>query len=379
MISKLAQSISPFYVMEVLERAQQLERRGAGIIHLEIGEPDHNTDSQICKHAISSINAGDTKYTHSLGIAELRQQLSLFYNKRYAVNVSPENIIVTMGSSPALFLSFASMLNPGDEIILTDPHYACYPQIIRITGGVPKYVKIYEHEDFQIDVKRLKKQITTKTKAVLINSPSNPTGMVLSKRVMKELSELQIPIISDEIYHGLVYEGKEHSILEFTEGAIVVSGFSKLYSMTGWRLGYMIVPEQYVRPIQKLQQNLFISASSFVQTAGITALKMNRNKITKIVNKYRQRRDIMVSGLKGLGFDIHRVPDGAFYVFVNTKKINKNSYKLAFDILEKAHVALTPGIDFGKGGEGYMRFSYANSVKNIKEGIARLQKYLNER
>lgn len=376
MISKLAKSISPFYVMEVLERAQQLERKGINIVHLEIGEPDHNTDSQICKKAVSSIKSGDTKYTHSLGVAELREELSLFYKKKYNISVSAQNVIVTTGSSPALFLCFASILDPGDEIILTDPHYACYPQIIKIAGGVAKFVRIYEQEDFQIDVSRLKKLISKKTKAILINSPSNPTGMLVNNDVMEQLAELRIPIISDEIYHGLVYEGKEQSILEFTESAIVVSGFSKLYSMTGWRLGYMIVPDPYVRPIQKLQQNLFISANSFVQSSGIEALRLSDNKIKNIVGKYKKRRDIMVTGLRDLGFDIKKVPDGAFYVFINTKKINTNSYELAFDILEKSHVALTPGIDFGSGGEGYLRFSYANSVENIKEGIARLKKYI---
>lgn len=376
MISKLAKSISPFYVMEVLERAQQLERKGINIVHLEIGEPDHNTDSQICKKAVSSIKSGDTKYTHSLGVAELREELSLFYKKKYNLSVSAQNVIVTTGSSPALFLCFASILDPGDEIILTDPHYACYPQIIKIAGGVAKFVRIYEQEDFQIDVSRLKKLISKKTKAILINSPSNPTGMLVNKDVMEQLAELRIPIISDEIYHGLVYEGKEQSILEFTESAIVVSGFSKLYSMTGWRLGYMIVPDPYVRPIQKLQQNLFISANSFVQSSGIEALRLSDNKIKNIVGKYKKRRGIMVTGLRDLGFDIKKVPDGAFYVFINTKKINTNSYELAFDILEKSHVALTPGIDFGSGGEGYLRFSYANSVENIKEGIARLKKYI---
>ena len=376
MISKLAKSISPFYVMEVLERAQQLERKGINIVHLEIGEPDHNTDSQICKKAVSSIKSGDTKYTHSLGVAELREGLSLFYKKKYNLSVCPQNVIVTTGSSPALFLCFASILDPGDEIILTDPHYACYPQIIKIAGGVAKFVRIYEQEDFQIDVSRLKKLISKKTKAILINSPSNPTGMLVNKDVMEQLAGLRIPIISDEIYHGLVYEGKEQSILEFTQSAIVVSGFSKLYSMTGWRLGYMIVPDPYVRPIQKLQQNLFISANSFVQSSGIEALRLSNNKIKNIVGKYKKRRDIMVTGLKDLGFDVKKVPDGAFYVFINTKKINTNSYELAFDILEKSHVALTPGIDFGSGGEGYLRFSYANSVENIKEGIARLKKYI---
>ncbi len=241
---------------------------------------------------------------------------------------------------------------------------------------MPRFVRIYEKENFQIDISRLKKKITKRTRAILINSPSNPTGMLVEKEVMQNLCELGIRVISDEIYHGLVYSGKEQSILEFTHDSMVVSGFSKLYSMTGWRLGYLIVPDSFARPIQKLQQNLFISANSFVQRAGIQALKTDVSKINRIVNTYKNRRDIMYKGLTGLGFEINKIPDGAFYFFVNTKKISSNSYDLAFDILDKAHVALTPGIDFGSAGKGYLRFSYANSVKNIKEGIARLENYL---
>ncbi len=376
MISKLSKSIPPFYVMEVLERAKEIESSGENVIHLEIGEPDHNTAIEVCTTAISSINEGETKYTHSLGIYELRNELSLYYKRKYDVDISADKIIVTSGSSPALFLSFLSILNPGDEIILTNPHYACYPQIIRIAGGVPKLLNIYEEDGFQIDIYELKKHITKKTKAILINSPSNPTGMMLEPDIIKEISELGIFVISDEIYHGLVYEGQEKTILEYSKKSIVVNGFSKLFSMTGWRLGYLIVPEEFVRPIQKLQQNLFISANSFVQRAAIKALNIKKQKLDSIVGSYKKRRDLMLNGLNNLGFNIRLVPDGAFYIFANSYHINKNSYKLAFDILERSHVALTPGIDFGSGGEGYIRFSYANSEGNIKEGLNRLGNYL---
>lgn len=379
MVSRLSKSISPFYVMEVMEQAQVLESRGIDVIHLEIGEPDHNTDSLVCSQAIKAIKASDTKYTHSLGILSLREKIKEHYNSNYSVDISENNIVVTMGSSPALFLSFLSILNPGDEIILTDPHYACYPQIIRIAGGVPKFLRVYEKDDFQIDISKLKKKITKKTRAVLINSPSNPTGMLVKPEIMKELSRLGIPIISDEIYHGLVYGDNERSILEFTQNAIVVNGFSKLYSMTGWRLGYMIVPESFVRPVQKLQQNLFISASAFVQRAGVKALELSESRIGKVVKSYEKRRDLMVEGIRQLGFSVDRVPDGAFYVFVNAKKFGNHSLELAFDILENAHVALTPGIDFGRGGEGYLRFSYANSEENIKKGLDRLHKYFSKK
>lgn len=377
MISEISKSIPPFYVMEILEKAKQIEAGGEKVIHLEIGEPDHNTDSEICEAAIQSIRSGETKYTHSQGIYELRNEIANHYRIKYGVNISPDNIIVTSGSSPALYLAFLSLLDPGDEIIITNPHYACYPQIIRVAGGTPHYLGIYEEDDFQIDILKLKEHITLKTKALLINSPCNPTGMMLQSEVLKEISELGIFVISDEIYHGLVYREKEHSMLEYTERAIVINGFSKLYSMTGWRLGYIIAPDEFIRPIQKLQQSLFISANSFVQKAAIKALNLGSDKINDIVNLYKNRRLVMFNGLRQIGFDIKKMPDGAFYYFVNISKFNKNSLDLAFDMLDKVHVAVTPGIDFGSGGEGYLRFSYANSEENIKEGLKRLNHYIN--
>jgi aspartate/methionine/tyrosine aminotransferase len=284
-----------------------------------------------------------------------------------------------MGSSPALFLTLLSLVDPGDDVIITDPHYACYPKIIRIAGAVPKLFRIYEEEGFQIDIPALKKIITDKTKAILINSPSNPTGIVLDEEIIKEISELGPFVISDEIYHGLVYGSEAHSIYEFTDKAFVVNGMSKLYSMTGWRLGYLLAPEEFIRPIQKLQQNLFISPNPFVQRAGIAALKLAKEHVREMVRLFSERRELMIKGLRGLGFEIKAEPSGAFYVFVNAKKLNYDSHDLAFDILEKAHVAVTPGIDFGFGGEGYLRFSYATSMDCIEEGIRRLDKYIGNR
>lgn len=376
MPSKLSEEISPFFVMDVLERAKEIEAQGGRVVHFEVGEPDLPTPGIICDEAIRSIREGDTKYTSSLGISELREAISSDYRENYGVEVSPGTVIVTMGSSPALFLAMASLLNPGDEVIITDPHYACYPQIIKIAGGVPKPVRIYEEEGYQIDLNRVKKAISRRTKAILINSPSNPTGVVLEPDLMREISELGLYLISDEIYHGLVYDGVEHSAYEFTDKAFVVNGFSKLYRMTGWRLGYLIVPPDFIRPIQKLQQNLFISPNPFVQRAGILALHSAKAKVKEVVKIFGERRDRMMEGLRELGFEIRYEPRGAFYLFVNTEKLGNSSYRLAFDILEKAHVAVTPGIDFGQGGEGYLRFSYANSSENIDEGIRRLRIYL---
>lgn len=211
----------------------------------------------------------------------------------------------------------------------------------------------------------------------MINSPMNPTGNLLSAEVMQQLAKYDIPIISDEIYHGLVYENRAHSMLEFSKNTFVLNGFSKLFAMTGLRLGYVIAPQEYVRPMQKFQQNLFICAGSTAQRAGIAALRSAATDVARMKQTYNKRRKFMVERLQKLGFDIKVIPTGAFYIFVNAKHLSGNSYKLAFDILEKAKVGVTPGIDFGENGEGFLRFSYANSLENISEGMDRLEKYLN--
>ena len=378
MQSKLSKEIAPFYVLEVLERAREIEATGADVIHFEVGETDFGSPAAACEEAIAAINEGDTRYTHSLGIRELRNAIADDYRESYGVDVSPDRIIVTMGSSPALFMSMLALIDPGDEIIITDPHYACYPQLIRIAGGAPKKVRIYEEEGFQPDVSRIEKAITPRTKAILVNSPANPTGVVIDPEVLSGIAGLGVPVISDEIYHGLVYSGEARTMLEFTGNAITVNGFSKLYAMTGWRLGYVIVPEPLVRPVQKLQQNLFISPSPISQRAGVAALKKGKGDAGRMVKEFGERRKRMIEGLRRLGLTSEVEPTGAFYVFVNVSKLSNDSLALAFDILEKAHVAVTPGADFGEGGEGYLRFSYAASPEKIDEGLRRLAAYIRE-
>jgi aspartate/methionine/tyrosine aminotransferase len=243
---------------------------------------------------------------------------------------------------------------------------------------------VYEEDGFQYKPDAIQNRITSKTKGIFINSPSNPTGNLLSADRMQAIAQLagsgQPPyIISDEIYHGLVYEGREHSILEYTDNAFVLNGFSKLYAMTGLRLGYLIAPKAFIWPIQKVQQNFFISANAMVQKAGIAALKEAGLDVANMKATYNDRRKYMIKRLKEMGFGITVEPTGAFYVFANAKHLSQNSYELAFDILKKAHVGVTPGIDFGQNGEGYLRFSYANSKANITEGLNRLEQYLHSR
>ncbi len=374
-----ALDIPSFIVMDVMERALELQKQGHHIIHLEIGEPDFPTPECICRASIEALRKGYTHYTHSLGMLELREAICEYYDHKYGVTVNPDQILVTSGTSPALLLIFAALIDPGEQIIMSDPHYPCYPNYVRFLGGEPVFVNVEEAEGFQLDAVQIKKHLGPKVKALLINSPSNPTGTLLSKEKMQAIAELGYPIISDEIYHGLVYEEKEHCILEFTDNAFVLNGFSKLFAMTGWRLGYVIAPSHFMRPLQKLQQNFFISASSISQWAGITALRSAQDDVEKMREIYNERRMFLISKLKRLGFGLATEPRGAFYVFANAKHLSSNSYDLAFEILEKAHVGVAPGIDFGDNGEGYLRFSYANSMENLAEGLRRIERYLQER
>ena len=378
MIAKRAEEMTPFIVMEVLERAHEMERTGVDIIHLEVGEPDFDIPQCVKDAACKALDQGRTYYTHSLGNLDLRIAICKHYFDKYGVSVSPDQVVITSGTSPAMLLLFSSLLEKDDEVIISDPHYACYPNFIRFVQGIPVTVPVYEEDGFQYRPEAIKSKITKRTKAILINSPSNPTGNLLSEERIKAIAQFQPYIISDEIYHGLVYEGKEHSILEFTDNAFVLNGFSKLYAMTGLRLGYLIAPKEFIRPIQKLQQNLFISANSVVQIAGIAALEKAGDDITRMKKIYNERRQYMIKRLKELGFGIPVEPTGAFYVFANAKYLSNDSYKLAFDILEKCHVGVTPGIDFGKNGEGYIRFSYARSMENIIEGLNRIENCLNK-
>jgi aspartate/methionine/tyrosine aminotransferase len=375
-VAKRAEKIPPFIVMDILEKAHDMEKQGRNIIHLEIGEPDFPTPACICNAASEAICSGKTHYTHSLGIPELREAICDHYGSRYGVRITPDRIIVTSGTSPALFMLFSALLERGDEIILSDPHYPCYPNFANWLEASPIFVDVSESDGFQLHAQDVKKKLGQRTRAVLINSPSNPTGNLLPPSRMAELAELGIPIISDEIYHGLAYGEKEHSILEFTDNAFVLNGFSKLYAMTGWRLGYIIAPKPFIRPLQKVQQNFFISAGSVSQWAGVTALTRAHDDVAQMRLVYDERRRFMIRRVKELGFGLPVEPSGAFYMLVNAKHLNHNSYELAFDILEQAGVGVSPGIDFGRNAEGYLRLSYANSIENIKEGLDRIEAFI---
>jgi (5-formylfuran-3-yl)methyl phosphate transaminase len=375
-MNRTIERMTSFIVMDVLERANKLQREGVNVIHLEVGEPDFDMPECIAKAAIKAHQNGTTHYTHSLGDPQLREAISEFYKSEYNVTVDPDCIVVTSGSSPAILMTLMLLCEAGDEVIMSNPGYPCYRNFALACHAEPVTVSLHAECDFQYDINEIKKKITDKTRAIFINSPMNPTGTLVADNVYKELAELNIPIISDEIYHGLVYDGKARSILEFTDRAFVVSGFSKRFAMTGLRLGYLIAPKEYMRSLQILQQNLFICAPSTAQKAGIAALKEAKADVYSMRSIYNERRMYIVERLTNMGFVIHTEPKGAFYVFCDARKFTSDSYRFAFDVLEKAHFGITPGVDFGTNGEGFVRFSYANSLENIRIAMDRLEVYL---
>ena len=370
--------VSPFLVMEVLEEAQRLQREGIDVVHFEVGEPDFDTPACVKEAARRALEAGETHYTHSLGLRELREAIVDHYQARYEAAISTDEVMVTAGTSPALCLLFCALLEPGDEVILTNPHYACYPNFIRFAGGVPVFVDLRAEDGYQLRPEDVRSKLTRRTRAILVNSPANPTGVVLDGEVLAEIAQLGPLVVSDEIYHGLVYVGREHSVLEYadTSRVCVLNGFSKAYAMTGWRLGYVLASPDLVRAMQKLHQNFLISASAFVQWAGIAALREAGPDVARMREVYDQRRRFMLAKMGELGLHVPAEPTGAFYVLADLRRHTGDSLAFAYDVLRRAHVAVTPGIDFGSNAEGHLRFSYATSIDRIAEGMSRLGRYL---
>lgn len=371
-LSRRARGVSPFLAMEVMERAKALEAEGRDVVYLCLGEPDFPTPEAVVAAAVQSLRGGETRYTHSLGRMDLREEIAAHYERRYDVEVLPDQILVSSGTSPLMLLLFAALLEEGDEILLPDPSYACYPDMVRIVGGVPRFLPTREEDGFQPSPTEAASRITPRVKGILVNSPSNPAGSVIPPAWLEDLASLPVPLVSDEIYHGLTYEGEERSALEYSRDVFVLGGFSKAYAMTGWRLGYLIAPRQCIRTLQSMHQNFLISANSFVQFAGIVALRECAEDVARMRSAYDRRRRRMVERIRKLRLGVARLPAGAFYVLANARHIRRDSLSLAMEILETTGVAVTPGIDFGEGAEGYLRFSYANSMENIDRALDRL-------
>jgi len=383
MTARRAAEIEPFLAVEIAERAFELERAGVDVVHLEFGEPDFEAPPVVADAALRAIKDGRTKYTSSLGILPLREAVVDHYAATYGVRIAPEQVLVTPGTSPAMMLLFGHLLDPGDEVVLGDPYYACYPNFIRYAEGRPVTVSTGEADGFALHAAAVRERLTPRTRAVLINSPANPTGAVMSAEATAAIADVAArggaAVVSDEIYHDLVYEGRARSILEFTDRGFVLNGFSKAFAMTGWRLGYVIGPAADIRVLQRLYGNFFISTNEFVQWAGVAALREAGEDTRRFRTIFAERRRAMVDGVRRIGLGVGFEPTGAFYVLANARAYTQDSRAFARALLEEAHVAVTPGAAFGPSAEGYLRFSYASSVDRIEEGLRRIGRFLSRR
>ena len=362
-------SIDSFLAMEVFAKAQALEAQGRDIIHLEFGEPDFTAPSAATESVKKSMKINDAGYTFSQGLEELRNEIVKKYANDYGVKILPEQVLVSNGSSLLLYLAIRILAPPGSQVILTDPCYACYENVVRLAGSEPVMVKLRHEDGFQLNVDDLKKRVTPKTRAILINSPMNPTGVVFSSEVMKAIAELDIPVISDEIYADLSFEDPPCSFLSYSPQTVAIHGFSKSYAMTGWRLGYMITPLEWMSAADRLHQNLMISATEFVQEAGISVLRKSVAYCESMKTEFNRRRLFVLDRMHELGMDLGYTPTGAFYVLYKYRDSGKISLDLCHEVLEKTGVAIAPGRDFGLGAEGFVRISYAQSMENLDRSL----------
>ncbi|MCB0726285.1 MAG: pyridoxal phosphate-dependent aminotransferase [Ignavibacteriae bacterium] len=369
---------------EVLAKARKLEAEGKNIIHLEIGEPDFPTPENICEAAIASIRAGDTHYTPSAGIPEMRNCIAKYINKTRGIEVHPDEVVMTPGAKPIMFFTILALINEGDEVIYPNPGFPIYESMINFVGGKPVPLQLKEEMGFAFDVADLKKLITPKTKMVIINTPQNPTGGILTESEIRQIAEVlkdrpDIIILSDEIYSRLIFKGDHFSITQipgFKERTIILDGFSKTYAMTGWRAGYGVMNIDLAAKIAKLMTNSNSCTNTVVQKACIEAYEGPQDSVEKMKEEFMKRRDIIVEGLNSIkGFSCI-VPNGAFYAFPNITKTGYTSKELSDHILYKGGVASLAGTAFGAFGEGYLRFSYANSRENIQEAIKRIKEII---
>lgn len=381
-ISNRMAGIQPFYVMEILFRAKALERQGRDVIHLEIGEPDFPTPPLVAQYAADFVRRGDIKYTPAAGLPELRQAIAKFYRDRYGVQVESERIFITPGASGGFLLATALLLNEGDKVLLEDPGYPCYSNFVRLFGGIPSLVPVDASTRFHFNPEILSAAWDHRTKGVVIASPSNPTGAVLRRDELKslvdDLEQRSAFLISDEIYHGLEYDESSPTAIAFSDRAFVVNSFSKYFGMTGWRVGWLVVPADCIDNVEKLAQNLFISAPTPSQYAALASFtEMNLQELEQRRWVFQERRDFLCEQLQKIGFSINTVPSGAFYIYADCSPFTSNSFDFALSLLEETGVAVTPGRDFGKNApESHLRFSYAVTLDRLAAAVKRIKSFL---
>ena len=368
---------------EVLARAKALERQGKDIVHLEIGEPDFDTPAHIREAAKRALDDGATHYGPAAGLPELREAVAKDIGATRNIPVTPEEIVITPGAKPIMYFVITALVNPGDEVIYPNPGFPIYESVINFVGGVPVPIPLREESDFGFDMAAFEKAASKKTRLIIINSPQNPTGGVLGLDQLGRIAEIavkyQIPVLTDEIYKAFLYEGEFASITRFPgmrDLSIILDGFSKSFAMTGWRMGYGVMPVPLAEHVARLMVNSNSCTASFTQWAGIAALQGDQMPVRQMVAEFKRRRDIIVAGLNALPGTTCRTPKGAFYVFPNIKALKRPSSEVAEAILQEGGVAVLGGTAFGQYGEGYLRLSYANSEANIRKALERMRPVL---
>ena len=370
---------------EVLAAAQRLEAEGLDIVHLEIGEPDFDTPDNIIQSGKKALGKGYTHYNPSQGYSDLREQIAQVVSDTRGISVKGDNVVVTPGGKPIMFFVMLALINPGDEVLYPNPGFPIYESMINFVGGVPVPMRLHESKEFSIDVNEISNQITEKTRLMIINSPNNPCGSVISEHDMITLAELAIEndivVLSDEIYIRFLYEGCHVSIASFPgmkDRTIILDGFSKSYAMTGWRIGYGIMPDELVEPISRLVTNSVSCTASFTQMAALEALTGSQDGSYNMVEAFKSRRDVIVEGLNSISGIRCLKPRGAFYVFPNIQDTGMNSKDFAGRLLSEGGVAALAGEAFGEYGKGYLRFSFANSMDNIERAIGRIEQFVSQ-
>jgi len=377
--------IQPFRVMELLDQAKQMEAQGHSVIHMEVGEPDFETPAPIIEAGIRALQQGQTHYTAARGAPELRQAISQYYLDKFNTAVDADRILITPGASGALQLALSVLIDPGNEVLLADPGYPCNRNFIRLLGAHPQAVNVDADSGFQVTPDHLPEYWTDNTRALLLASPSNPTGTLIPKQDMSAMLEYvrarDGAVIVDEIYQGLTYEGDSYTVAELSDDVFVINSFSKYFGMTGWRVGWIVAPQAYVADLDKLAQNLYLATSTPAQMAALQAFSSQSLEILDARrDTFKQRRDYLLPALSSLGFKIDSVPQGAFYIYADCTDLTDDSYQFCQDILSETAVAITPGLDFGDNRpQCFMRFAYTTDLDKMKEAVSRLQKFINDR
>jgi aspartate/methionine/tyrosine aminotransferase len=375
-------AIEPFYVMEIMAHAQELVNAGRSVISLCVGEPDFPTPRPVVEAGIRALEKGRLPYTSALGLQELREAISGFYAERYGVHVPARRVVVTSGSSAGLLLVMGAILNPGEQVLLTDPGYPCNRQFVRIVGGEAVGVPVDAATHYQLTDRLVEDHWRTNTRAVLVASPANPTGMMIDQGVLQAIAHRvarhEGHLIVDEIYHGLTYGVDAKTALAWSDSLFVVNSFSKYFNMTGWRLGWVVAPEAYVRDLEKLAQNLYICPSTPAQYAALAAFSPETIAIAEERrHAFAARRDFLFKALREIGFELPIVPEGAFYLYAGCQRFSDDSHQFALDLLDATGVAITPGIDFGVNHpERHVRIAYTTDIDNLEQAAEHIRRFV---